>query len=473
MSDPGTGGTTTRRRTLIWICATVVAAALAGYLTRPEGRRSEGVLRSSLRTTPDGVAGLARGIARLGRHTEPRLTPMMDADPVRGTIVQLQSVAPTTPREIEALLDHVRTGGTLLYAPSRDRLLGIPRTSMLMVALGVWFDGFVARELPDSVGARWGEHLLAEGLPPPERIRFGFEVIRREGADSAGIDEGSAAADSVAANEDRADEEAGREPEEAVATDQEPEDAAEPDQESDSIPELPEWFPDAGDAEDPVPLLTAPNSAGEEVMAAALVRMGEGRIVIFADAGPLSNGAADSDPMAVLAVRAALAYTSEADTVFFDEFHLGITGYGSRAEVLANFFLGSPGGRTLLHVVLVCFLFLACKGLRFGLPATAVAPADRERRSPLEHVSALGDLYAKAGAAKTTSLLLLSRLARAVRASPPRDLEEADRLLREIEARRGRHRSIDRVREGLFAEPADLTLIASGVDEQLARRFSK
>ena len=103
----------------------------------------------------------------------------------------------------------------------------------------------------------------------------------------------------------------------------------------------------------------------------------------------------------------------------------------------------------LLHMILVCFLFLACKGLRFGLPATAVAPADRERRSPLEHVSALGDLYAKAGAAKTAALLLLARLARAVRASPPRDMEEADRLLREIETRRGRHRSIDRVREGL------------------------
>ena len=432
MSDPHTRGTTPRRRTLIWICVTVVAAALAGYLTRPEGRRSEGVLRSSLRTTPDGVAALARGIARLGRHTEPRLTPLADADPVRGTVVQLQPVMPTTPREIEVLLDHVRAGGTLLYAPGRDRLLGMPRTTMLMVALGVWFDGFLARELPDSVGARWGEHPLADGLPPPGRPRFGFEAVPAERADSA-----------------------------------------EPDQESDSIPELPEWFPDAGDAEAPVPLQTAPDSAGKEVMAAALVRMGEGRIVIFADAEPLSNGSADEDPMAVLAVRAALAYTSEADTVFFDEFHLGITGYGSRAEVLANFFLGSPGGRTLLHVVLVCFLFLACKGLRFGLPATAVAPADRERRSPLEHVSALGDLYAKAGAAKTAALLLLSRLARAVRASPPRDLEEADRLLGEIEARRGRHRSIDQVREGLVADPADLTLIASGVDEQLARRFSK
>lgn len=480
MSDPGTGATKPRRRTLIWICVIVVAAALAGYLTRPEGRRSEGVLRSSLRTTPDGVAALSRGIARLGRPTEPRLTPLADADPVRGTIVQLQPVTPTTPREIEALLDHVRDGGTLLYAPSRDPALGTPRTTMLMVALGIRFRGVLARPLPDSVSASWGEHPLADGLPLPRAPRFGFQPLLSEGADSAAAGEGGASGDTVEADPEPAGEGAApgdsADADPALAGDgaaQETEEAAGADQESDSVPELPEWFPDARDAEDPVPLLTAPDSAGSEVMAAALVRLGEGRIVVFADAAPLSNGAADDNPLAVLAVRAALAYTSEADTVFFDEFHQGITGYGSRAEVLANFFLGSPGGRTLLHVVLVSFLFLACRGLRFGLPATAVAPADRERRSPLEHVSALGELYGKAGAAKTAALLLLSRLARAVRASPPRDMGEADRLLNEIEARRGSHRSIDRVREGLDAEPADLTLIASGVDEQLARRFSK
>ena len=463
MSSPGTGGTQRRGRPLVWICVIVASAALAGYLTRPEGRRSVGVLRSSLRTTPDGVAALSRAIARLGRHTEPRLTPMMDADPVRGTIVLLQPRALPSPRESEALLKHVRSGGTFLYAPPLDLAADLPITTPLMVALGVWFPLKRGLELPDSAETRWAGHPLADGLPPLGSPRFAFEPIPwEEGLDPLRAEvEG----DSLQVAE------------EATVDEDAPEsDSSGAETESDSLAELLElleWFPDASDAHGPEPLLTVTDSSGSELMAAAQWTLGEGRIVIFADARPLSNGAADEDPLAVLAVRAALAYTSEADTVFFDEFHQGITGYGSRAEVLANFFLGSPGGRTLLHAVLVCFLFLACKGLRFGVPTTAVAPSDRERRSPLEHVSALGDLYRKAGAAKTAALLLLARLARAVRSPPPRDMEEADRLLRDIEARRGRHPSLDRVREGLNADPVELPLIAAGVDEQLARRFNK
>ena len=458
MSSPGTGGTRRRGRPLVWICVIVTTAALAGYLTRPEGRRSVNILRSSLRTTPDGVAALSRAIARLGRHTEPRLTPMMDADPVRGTIVLLQPRAQPSPRESEELLERVRSGGTFLYAPPLD---GLPITTPLMLALGVWFPR-ARLELPDSAEARWADHPLAGGLPSPGPPRFGFESIPwKEVLDSLRAEvegDSSRTAEEAAAEEDAPETDFSR---------------ARTVRDSVNALLLPDWFPDASDAEDPEPLLTVTDSSGSELMAAALWTLGEGRIVIFADARPLSNGSAGDDPLAVLAVRAALAHTSEADTVFFDEFHQGITGYGSRAEVLANFFLGSPGGRTLLHMVLVCFLFLACKGLRFGVPTTAVAPSDRERKSPLEHVSALGNLYRKAGAAKTAALLLLARLAYAVRSPPPRDMEEAASLLKEIEARRGRHASLDRVREGLDAEPVELSIIADGVDQHLARRFNK
>ena len=127
---------------------------------------------------------------------------------------------------------------------------------------------------------------------------------------------------------------------------------------------------------------------------------------------------------------------------------------------------------TLSHVLLACFLYLACRGLRFGIPNTAVAPSDRERRSPLEHVSALGDLYRKARATNTAALLLLARLANSIRRPPPRDMDEAERLLRELEARGGQHPALERVKTGLREEPVDLTLIASGVDEQLSRRFN-
>lgn len=455
-----------RSRPLFWICVVLGAAALAGYLTRPEGRREvdEAVLRSSLRTTPDGIAALSRAIARLGRHTEPRFTPMAGVDPVRGTIVTLQGRSILSPREIEAVLDRARAGGTFFYAPPVSSE-GVPRNTPLTIALGFWFnpsslapglerldwlDRRLAEtrmgELPESE-ANWASHPLTEGLPPPSLPRFGFDLIPEEEADSTGTEQEGADA----------------------------EDEAEPDEEQDDEPEppeLPPGWPEVADAGPIVPIMTVAVDTLKELIGAALVPLGEGRIVVFADVEPLANEAAGEDPLAVLAVRAALAYTSETDTVFFDEFRQGITGYGSRVQVLANFFLGSPGGRTLSHVLLACFLYLACRGLRFGIPNTAVAPSDRERRSPLEHVSALGDLYRKARATKTAALLLLSRLANSIRLPPPRDMDEAERLLRELEARGGQHPALDRVKTGLHEDPVDLTLIASGVDEQLSRRFN-
>ncbi len=456
MSRVQAGG---RRRTVAWILVILGLGALAGYLTLPQGRRSTEVLRSSLRTTPDGVAALSRGIARLGRHTEPRLTPMADADPVRGTIVLLQPrLVILTPDEMQALLDHVRDGGTFIYAPPARS--GVPGNTPFMVVLGVHFPMGSSRVLPDSAVGRWAAHPLTAGLPAPESPRFGFQVLFAEEADSAGTEARLAEA----------------EPETDETEAETDETEAAPDSVQDFIDGLRQMsagFPDAGDAGPPIPLLTAPDSSGNELMAAAEIPLGEGRIVILAHSAPLANRAAAEDPLAALAVRAALAYTSETDTVFFDEFHQGITGYGSRAQVLANFFLASPGGLTLLSIIAVSFLYLACRGLRFGVPNTAVAPADRERRSPLEHVSALGDLYRKAGSADTAALLLLSRLARSIRRPPPRDLDEAGALLRELEARSGKHPSLDRLRAGLQSEPVDLTIVAAGVDEHLARRFSK
>ncbi len=479
-----------RRRPVFWICVVLGAAALAGYLTRPEGRREddEVVLRSTLRTTPDGIAALSRAIARLGRHAEPRLTPMAGADPVRGTVFTLQGRSILSPREIEAVLARVRAGGTFFYAPPVNRQ-GVPITTPLTIALGLWFNSsslmprlqrldWLDRRLAETrtggipdAEANWAGHPLAEGLPPPSLPRFAFALIPEKEADSDGAEEGAAEAGDAQAAGDSEAPGGAQEPGDLPAA----EDSAEADEEQDDEsepPELPPGWPEVADAGPIEPIMTVSVDTLTELIGAALVPLGEGRIVVFADVEPLANETAGEDPLAVLAVRAALAYTSEADTVFFDEFRQGITGYGSRVQVLANFFLGSPGGRTLSHVLLAGFLYLACRGLRFGIPNTAVAPADRERRSPLEHVSALGDLYRKARASNTAALLLLSRLANSIRRPPPRDMDEADGLLRELEARGGNHPALDRVRTGLHGEPMDLTLIASGVDEQLSRRFN-
>ena len=346
-------GTTRRKlraRPLFWVAVILAVAMAAGYLWRPEGQRGSTVY-SSFRTTPGGVAALARGIARLGRHTEPRITPLVDADAVRGTIVLLDPALPPSPREIRALLDRVRAGGTLLYVP---RYMPRRRTTVqtpLMDSLGVRFR---LRTPQDEVFDRflaepeWRDHVLTEGLTLPDSLVYSFRIAGGVGASEGGGE-----------NEDVGQSEA-RDPAGAPVLRR---------------------------------LLSVKDSEDEQWLAAAELQLESGRVVLLAEAGPLSNGRAADHPLAVLAVRAALAYTSEADTVFFGEYHQGIRTYRSRADVLTQFFVATPRGRGLLHLILVCFVVLACVGLRFGAPAPGVAPPDRERRSPLEHVSALGDLY--------------------------------------------------------------------------------
>ena len=414
MSDPkrsvASGG-----RPLLWISVILFFALVVGYIARPQGQRVTDVRRSSFRTTPDGVAALARGIDRLGRTVEPRITPLVDADPVRGTLVLVEPRVFPSPREVKALLDHVDAGGTLLYAPRYMERDEETVETALMDSLGVYFRWRSQLEevRGDSLQhPEWGDHGLTEDLPAPRPLVHVFRV---------GGDDG----DSVSTR---------------VRTVR--------------------------------PLMRLQDSDGDEWFGAAELALGEGRIVVLAETVPLSNRRAGNHPFAVLAVRAALSHTSEADTVFFAEYHQGIRGTRTRAEVLTDFFLGSPGGRTLLHLIAVCFLILACLGLRFGSPTPGVAPPDRERRSPLEHVSALGDLYRKAGASNTAALRLLSRLARAARHPPPRSTAEADVLLSRLATGKGANTPLERARRGLHANPVDLTAIAAGIDEHLARRSS-
>ena len=414
MNRPTTGAGGWAGRPLFWIVLLLLISLGVGYVFRPEGQANQDVRRSFFRTTPDGVAALARGIEQLGRVTAPRMTPLADADPVRGTIALLEPPVFLSPREIRGLLDRLREGGTLLYIPSYGSEGVVRWESPLMDSLGVRFRvrslEAQIREV-DLEEPEWSEHALTAGLGLPGSFVHGLRI---DGED----------------------------------------------------------YPDSTGVHDVRRLLTArdPGTSDWEWILAAEFAFGEGRAVIFSEGGPLSNERAGDHPLAVLAVRAALAYTSEGDTVFFDEFHQGIRGDRTRAEVLRDFFLGSPGGRTLLHLVAVGFLILACLGLRFGAPSPAVAPPDLERRSPLEHVSALGDLYRKAGADNTAALLLVARLARTTRYPPPHTTAEADALLRKLDVGAAANAPLGRARRGLGANPPDLVAMAAGIDEYLAAR---
>ena len=163
-----------RSRTIIWVTAIALVAGLAAFFTRPEGLAATDVKRSFFRTTPDGVAALARGIARLGRPTAPRITPLADAEPVPGAIVLLSPQVVPSPAEVHALLERVRVGGTLVYAPLLvPTVFGTLRVTPLMDSLGIAFRLPQEGDLDDP---QWAPHALTEGLPAPDPPR---RVLRR------------------------------------------------------------------------------------------------------------------------------------------------------------------------------------------------------------------------------------------------------------------------------------------------------
>ncbi len=442
---------------LAGIAVVTLLLGLTAIAFRPSGFAAQDVRRSALRTTPDGVAGLHRAIARLGPPTATRVTPLVDADPLRGTLVMLQPVRRPSPREVRELLDWVRSGGTLIHAPRED--------SPILDSLGLVRRTLV--EDGDSAGARGDA--ADDGERPTEA------PDRVTGADPAatGEEEQVAPVPDLANSPLWSD---GHPLTEGLATARPARYAIAPDTASEDDEDEGAEDGIGNDEEpppDPVPhhplLLTVPDSGGHRWTAAALIPLGEGRIIAFADAEPLSNRLADEAPLAVLAVRAALAWTSPGDSVFFDEFSQGLGASRSPVRATADFLIGTPAGRTSLHLGLVVLLAFFCAGVRFGAP---LAPANDARRSALEHVTALAAVYESAQARETAAVLLLGHLARESRLPPPHDLAEAERLLARLEDRTTRPEPLLLIRRGLEANPVNLILVAQGIDDHTQRRTS-
>lgn len=393
-----------RDRTIIAVAVLVmVIVGVVSFLVRsPSQVSTVDVRRSSLRTTPDGVAAFSRALAVFGQPTEARITPLVDRDPLRGTLFLLEPTIPPSPREVRATLEWVRGGGTLVYAPrfiSRN------------------FEDF--RQAPSPV----------PGVSPRLLDSLGLAVRRLPpGAmsDSTYARYWIATALSVADDEN----------------------APEPD----SLPPAPLF----------TPLLQANSSSTSSYPTAVRVELGEGTLIILADARPLSNQYAPEASLSLLVIRATLEHTSPGDTVFFDEFHHGVRRRSSAASVLVGFLRDDPWGRTLLHLSVVSFLVLAFAGLRLGAPRD---PPQVERRSPLDHVSALARLYQRANAHESAAFLLMARLARSARRPPPRSATEIDSLLAALPTGHGQEEAaLLQVRRGFESRPPDLGLIAEGID---------
>lgn len=402
---------------LAGIAVATLVLGLTAFALRPSGVTAGDVRRSAFRTTPDGVAGLYRAIARLGPPTATRVTPLVDSEPLRGTLVMLQPVRRPSPREVHELLDWVRGGGTLIHVPRRESpildSLGLERRRLIEED-----DTTEARGAAVADTSVWSRnHPFTRDLGQAGPARY------------------------------------------AIAPDTASEDDGDEAEEDEAPGPHPVSF-------DPL-LLSAPDSGGHRWAVSASIPLREGRIIVFADAEPLSNRFAGEAPLAVVAARAAIALTSPGDSVFFDEFSQGLGASRSPARATADFLVGTPAGRASLHLGLVILFAFFCAGLRFGAPQP---PASGARRSSLEHVMALAAVYESAQARETAALLLLGRLARVSRLPPPRDLGEARRMLARLEDRTARPAALRVIGQGLATRPLDLLAIARGIDDHTQRR---
>jgi hypothetical protein len=194
-------------------------------------------------------------------------------------------------------------------------------------------------------------------------------------------------------------------------------------------------------------------------------RMGEGRVIAFADGQPLRNGQLRESGAAVVFARAA-ADAAQGDTVWFDEYHHGFgTSAGFLSGMLRHARRVLPTG-LWVQLLAALGLLLWGAGRRFGAP---LLPPPLRRRSPLEHVEALAGAYRQAGARRTARRLVVAGLARRLgRRAPADEAAQAEMLGRMArQSPVGREAAAQLEKDFKRGPDAELVSLARGVDRYL------
>jgi hypothetical protein len=140
-----------------------------------------------------------------------------------------------------------------------------------------------------------------------------------------------------------------------------------------------------------------------------------GSITLAAERSWFTNRVWRDTDVPIVALPLLTPRPERAGRVVWDEYHQGFGDDGSSVAALTwSWLRGSPAGWAILQLIAVALLWLAMTAVRFG-PARSVI--ERRRRSPLEHLEALGAGLESAADADTAlrrlALGLRRRLSRA------------------------------------------------------------
>jgi len=198
-------------------------------------------------------------------------------------------------------------------------------------------------------------------------------------------------------------------------------------------------------------------------LAAAGFPLGAGRVTVLSDPDFLRNDVLrvcsfGLDVVATRILEYVAAGNPPRNRLVFDEYHQGYGPHPGTLRAIVAFLLHIPSGHLLLQAMLGGLVLLLALGPR------ALPPHDTERverRSPLEHVGALAQAYARVGATRTATTRLLRGVRRRVERNAGRTRAGSDA---ESDAR-----FLDAA-EGAPDRKADVALIRRGLETAMSRR---
>ena len=161
---------------------------------------------------------------------------------------------------------------------------------------------------------------------------------------------------------------------------------------------------------------TKDTSIARSAPAAAGFPLGNGRVVVLSDPDLLRNDVLrvcrwGLDVVAARMLEYLAVGTPRRDRLVFDEYHQGFGTHPGTLRAIAVYLTRAASGHVLLQGLLAGLVLLLALGPR----ALPVHDEERvERRSPLEHVGALAQAYARVGATRTATARLVHGLRRRV-----------------------------------------------------------